>query len=386
MNQNLVMKIEIPCSGLLRKMAVFLALALAIPGLAQDAPPQQESVAAEASADEAEPAENTANPEDTDTSSAYIKPPEPPLPEIPPSPVLPEEGYPTCREEHEQGITPVDRAGLVNDCTNAVDRYYNEVLIPFRQQMIEYQNSLSSLYSDKVAPSPGYSGETKDGFFEEVMRQHGESNPDGGNMAEYRVAEARYHTDRTYLQDRYCFNTGCGGYPVPDFAAAEKKKRKMEAVAEAEAEAANEQVASGKAGGVNSCKKARKRGSALGGLLGGVAGNVAGLGTVGTLLAGGFSGLLVGEIACKLTQDEQEVAAEATVAVTEKEEVGATAEWVSPTRSGVSGSSTVTALNTEPNGKKCLTITDVAIIDGAETRISKQMCRGRGDSGYAIAV
>lgn len=381
MNRNIIMKIEAACPGLLAFAALVLAMTLAIPGLAQNNAPQPPAAAQEAP----ETAENVPNPEDTDTSSAYVKPPEPPLPEIPPSPVLPAEGYPTCREDHEQGITPVDRAELVNKCTNAVDRYYNEVLIPFRQKMIEYQNSLSSLYSDKVAPSPDYGPESKDGFFEKIMRQHADSNPDGANMADYRTAEARYHTDRTYLEDRYCFNTGCGGYPVPDFAAAEKKKRQMETDAESESES-GEKVASGEAGGADPCKKARKRGSALGGFLGSVAGNVAGLGSAGSLLAGGFSGLLVGEIACKLTRDEQEKAAEATVAVTEKEEVGATAEWVSPTRAGVSGSSTVTALNTEPNGKKCLTITDVAIIDGAETRVSKQMCRGRGDSGYVIAA
>ncbi len=72
------------------------------------------------------------------------------------------------------------------------------------------------------------------------------------------------------------------------------------------------------------------------------------------------------------------------LAVVEQEKVGAVANWQSPTRGGVSGSSTVTALNTEPNGRKCLTITDVAIIDGEETRVSKQMCRGSGDAKYAI--
>jgi hypothetical protein len=43
-------------------------------------------------------------------------------------------------------------------------------------------------------------------------------------------------------------------------------------------------------------------------------------------------------------------------------------------------------INTEPNGRKCLTITDVAIIDGEETRISKQMCRAAGESKYAITA
>ena len=122
----------------------------------------------------------------------------------------------------------------------------------------------------------------------------------------------------------------------------------------------------------------------LGGIFGGVVGSAAGLDKIGTLIASAAGAVLVGEIACKLSQEEQEKAAEATIAVVEQEKVGAVAEWQSPTRGGVSGSSTVTALNTEPNGRKCLTITDVAIIDGEETRVSKQMCRGAGESKYAI--
>ena len=81
-----------------------------------------------------------------------------------------------------------------------------------------------------------------------------------------------------------------------------------------------------------------------------------------------------------------EVAAEATVAVTKKEEVGATAQWTSPTREGVSGSSTITALNTEPNGSRCLSITDIAIVEGEETRVSKRMCKGPGQARYVLAA
>ena len=124
----------------------------------------------------------------------------------------------------------------------------------------------------------------------------------------------------------------------------------------------------------------------LGSIFGGVVGAVAGLDDVGTLLASAVGAALVGEIACKLDKPEQEKAVEATMAVTQQEKVGAVAEWKSPTRGGVSGSSTVTALNVQPNGRKCMTITDVAIIDGEETRISKQMCRGAGDKQYAITA
>ena len=211
------------------------------------------------------------------------------------------------------------------------------------------------------------------------MQEHANSDPDGKNMAVYRAAVELYQADRDYLSDRYCYNTGCGGYPVPEnygFTYVEQTSSKP---------AKQKKSAEGsKSGGDKGCKKSRGRGRLLGGVFGGVLGSVAGLDKVGTLIAGAAGALLVGEIACKLSEDEQEKAAEATLAVVEKEEVGAVANWQSPTRGDVSGSSTITALNTEPNGRKCLTITDVAIIDGEETRVSKQMCRGAGQSKYAI--
>ena len=119
-------------------------------------------------------------------------------------------------------------------------------------------------------------------------------------------------------------------------------------------------------------------------MIGGLGAKALGLGKVGQLIAGGAGAALGSELACQLTRKEQEVAAEATVEIVEKEEVGATATWVSPERKGVSGSSTITALDTEPNGATCLNITDVAIIDGEETSISKRMCRLAGQSRYTV--
>jgi len=92
------------------------------------------------------------------------------------------------------------------------------------------------------------------------------------------------------------------------------------------------------------------------------------------------------ELACQLTEEEQVEAAEATILVSNEETVGAKAEWKSPTRTGVSGSSEIIAINTQPNGNRCLSITDVAIIDGEETRIDKQMCRQPGDEGYTLVA
>ena len=115
-----------------------------------------------------------------------------------------------------------------------------------------------------------------------------------------------------------------------------------------------------------------------------LSGSAVGLKGVGTLVSGLVGAVLVAEIACQLDEKEQKVAAEATVAVTKKEEVGATAQWTSPTREGVAGSSTITALNTEPNGSKCLSITDIAIVEGEETRVSKRMCRAKPGEPYSI--
>ncbi len=132
------------------------------------------------------------------------------------------------------------------------------------------------------------------------------------------------------------------------------------------------------------CKKSRGRGQLLGGIFGGVIGAAAGLDETGTLIAGAVGAALVGEIACKLEKKEQENAVEATYAVAQQETVGAVATWKSPTRAGVSGSSTITALNAEPSGRKCMSIVDTVIIDGEETRVSKKMCRGAGQLQYAI--
>lgn len=309
---------------------------------------------------------------------AYVAPVtvEKQLPSLPSAPILSQNGYPDCREDFQKIAAPFDKAEDTNRCTVLLDGYYAEVLTPFRQQMIDHQNNISAIYTDQVAGKMTYSAKSRDDFYKTMMQEHAASDPDGANLADYRTLEARYQQDRTYLQDRFCFNTGCGGYSVPEYVAKEDKPEK--------AKKNKKSKSAEKSKGPQKCKKAKKRGGFLGGVLGGVAGSAAGLGKIGTLISSGVGAVLVGEIACKLTEGEQKEAVAATVEVTEKEEVGATATWKSPTRAGVSGSSTVTALNTQPNGRKCLNITDVAIIDGVETRVAKQMCRGQGDEGYTI--
>lgn len=305
---------------------------------------------------------------------------EPPLPNLPARPALDTASYPDCREDYRKIKAPFDQAAAINRCTLSIDDYYNKKMLPYREAMIAYQQALSSLYLSQVGGNKRYSAATQDRFYRAIMAEHAASDPEGANLAAYRAIEARYQTDRAYLADRFCFNTGCNGYPVPADAAggpvppkAAKERKERDAQTKQASRDADPK-----------CKRARKRGGALGGLLGGVAGSAAGLKGVGTAISGLVGAVLVAEIACQLDEKEQKVAAEATVAVTKKEEVGATAHWTSPTRQGVGGSSTITALNTEPNGTKCLAITDIAIIEGEETRVSKRMCRSKPGEPYSV--
>lgn len=99
-----------------------------------------------------------------------------------------------------------------------------------------------------------------------------------------------------------------------------------------------------------------------------------------------FSGVLATEIACRLDPQEQEKAAAATEEVTRSGEIGDTAEWTSDTRDGVSGRSTVVARNERGGGRSCLDVTDVIIVEGEETTVTKQMCRGPGESRYTLVA
>ncbi|MEO9600557.1 caspase family protein [Parasphingorhabdus sp.] len=335
----------------------------------------------------------------SETQLAYVPPTtaEPDLPTLPATPLLPKEGYPDCRESYQIFEMPFDKAENINECTVKLDKYYSEILTPFRERMIQHQKTISQLYTDKVGGNMRYSPKSQDGFYEMMMREHADSDPDGANLADYRAAEARYQKDREYLQDRFCFNTGCGGYPVPKFdveKALAQPKVKMErstgntdttlALAKDEPEKKKRNRKKKPRSNSKKCKGARTGGGLFGGLVGGVIGDAAGLGKVGTLIASGVGAVVGAEIACQLDEKEQEKAAEATMAVVEKEEVGAVAKWQSPTRADVSGSSMITALTAEPDGRRCLNITDVAIIDGEETKIAKQMCRGPGEKNYTV--
>lgn len=136
-------------------------------------------------------------------------------------------------------------------------------------------------------------------------------------------------------------------------------------------------------------RRARQRGRLIGGLVGGVAGGLAGrnnpLASLATALP---ASLLLGEVISRLLDcREQEQAAAATEQVAQQAAaqqasgasaergVGQTVTWTSETRPGVTGSSTVTALEQEPSGGECMTVTDIIIVDGQETRAPKRLCR-----------
>lgn len=98
------------------------------------------------------------------------------------------------------------------------------------------------------------------------------------------------------------------------------------------------------------------------------------------------SGTLTNAIACKLDPAEQVQAAAATEEVTRGGEIGETANWTSETRENVSGSSTVASKNQLADGSSCMNVTDIVIVEGEETRVSKKMCKGPGQSRYVLAA
>ena len=131
----------------------------------------------------------------------------------------------------------------------------------------------------------------------------------------------------------------------------------------------------------------KKRGSSmLGGMLGGLANRALGRNYVTSFIpTNTFATMLTDAIACKLDAKEQKQAADATTEAV-RGGVGTTASWTSATRPGVTGSSTVKAQTTAANGASCMAVTDVVIVNGEETTVSKRMCRQPGASGYVVAV
>jgi hypothetical protein len=96
---------------------------------------------------------------------------------------------------------------------------------------------------------------------------------------------------------------------------------------------------------------------------------------VGSLVSAGITRLLN----CK----EQVQAATATQTAV-RGGVGTTSTWQSESRPNVTGSSTVEHQTARADGTTCLAVTDVVIVNGEETRVSKNMCRAPGAASYTL--
>lgn len=134
----------------------------------------------------------------------------------------------------------------------------------------------------------------------------------------------------------------------------------------------------------------------VGGILGGIGRRTARRAGVPTFVPiREFSDTITTEIACKLEPEEQKQAAEATINATRGSgedglagpPVGQSSSWTSQKRDRVSGTSTVTARDeTGESEGDCITVTDVVIIEGEETKAEKRMCRVAGAARYSIVA
>lgn len=116
----------------------------------------------------------------------------------------------------------------------------------------------------------------------------------------------------------------------------------------------------------------------LGGIAGGVLGRVGGAAAAALPMASMLGDALMNLLDCR----EQQKAAAATEEAVRGGDVGSTVNWESESRPGVRGSSTITAVeNNAPDGS-CMTVTDVVIVDGEETRAPKRMCRRPPNNRY----
>lgn len=124
----------------------------------------------------------------------------------------------------------------------------------------------------------------------------------------------------------------------------------------------------------------RQAGNAIGGIARGILGRVGG-GAANVVMMP-MSSMLGDAIMNMLDCREQEQAATATETAVRGGNVGDTASWQSESRPGVTGTSTVTAVNNNSAQGDCMTVTDVVIVDGEETTAPKQMCKRPPSNRY----
>jgi surface antigen len=134
-----------------------------------------------------------------------------------------------------------------------------------------------------------------------------------------------------------------------------------------------------------SSEQRRARGRGIGNMLGSMAGAFGGrVGGAASVVSNMLpvSELLGEAIASMLDTCEQQKAAAATEEAVRGGNVGTTVEWQSDTRPGVTGSSTITTVENNAADGDCMTVTDVVIVDGEETRAPKRMCRRPPSNRY----
>lgn len=127
----------------------------------------------------------------------------------------------------------------------------------------------------------------------------------------------------------------------------------------------------------------RRRGGAIMGAIGrNVLGRMGGGAVANMVLP--MASMLGDAIMNMLDCREQEKAATATEQVVDQADrgVGTTVQWESETRPGVTGSSTITAVENNATDGDCMTVTDIVIVDGQETRAPKRMCRRPPSNRY----
>ena len=133
---------------------------------------------------------------------------------------------------------------------------------------------------------------------------------------------------------------------------------------------------------------AKPRHSVFGSIAGQIASTALGRSGVPSSVAGVYIPVqsLVSEgITRILTCKEQKQAATATQNAV-RGGVGSSSSWTSESRPNVTGTSTVNSQNRRADGTTCLAVTDVVIVDGEETRVTKNMCRAPGASSYTLAA
>ena len=137
----------------------------------------------------------------------------------------------------------------------------------------------------------------------------------------------------------------------------------------------------------NETPAAKTKKSLFGSIMGGIASTT--LGRVGApsgvaSLAFPVGSMLTEAIIDLLDCKEQQQAAKATDTAI-RGGVGTEVAWTSESRPNVSGASKVTSEEKLADGGQCLTVTDVVIVDGEETKVDKRMCRAKGAKGFARA-